>query len=58
MQRKEFKEIKINKEKRLRSLIEDPPILELEKLQDHLEYAILGKGLKLPMFMALNVKVN
>lgn len=37
---------------RLESLIEEPPELELKPLPEHLEYAFLAEGSKLPIIIA------
>ena len=58
IQRKEFEEIERTKENRLRPSIEDPPILKLNKLPNHLEYALLWKDLKLPIIVASNLKAS
>ena len=55
---KEFEEIDRTKENLLKSSIKDPPIMELKKLLDHLKYAILGKGSKLPIIVASNPKLD
>lgn len=42
----------------LRPSIEDPPDLELKTLPEHLEYAFLEEGLKLPVIIVGNVTVG
>ena len=56
--KKEFKEIDDNRGRRLKPSIEDPPILELKELPNHLEYAFLGEEATLPMIIASNLKVE
>lgn len=47
-----FEDINLEKFGRLKSSIEEPPELELKPLPEHLEYAFLAEGSKLPIIIA------
>lgn len=51
--------IEINSEnKKLKTLIEEPPKFDLKKLPDHLEYAFLVEGSKLPVIISSHLKCD
>ena len=56
VQKKESEEINDSRGRRLKPSIEDPPVLELKELLDHLEYAFLREGATLLMIIALNFR--
>ena len=47
-----FEELEKDKETRLKSSIEEPPVLELKQLPNYLEYAFLAENSKLPVIIA------
>ena len=58
VQKKQFKEMDRGTEQRLRPSIENPPILELKTLPEHLEYAFLQKDSKLPVIISSKLQVD
>nr|GEW57252.1 reverse transcriptase domain-containing protein [Tanacetum cinerariifolium] len=51
-------DLKLAKESKEKSSIEEPPELELKELTSHLEYAFLEDSNKLPVIIAKNLKVD
>nr|GEV52876.1 retrovirus-related Pol polyprotein [Tanacetum cinerariifolium] len=51
-------DLKLAKESKEKSSIEEPPELELKELPSHLEYAFLKDSNKLPVIIAKNLKVD
>nr|GEZ49419.1 reverse transcriptase domain-containing protein [Tanacetum cinerariifolium] len=51
-------DLKLAKESKEKSSIEEPPELELKELPSHLEYAFLEDSNKLPVIIAKNLKVD
>nr|GEZ64219.1 hypothetical protein [Tanacetum cinerariifolium] len=49
-------DLKLAKESKAKSSIEEPPELELKELPSHLEYAFLEDSKKLPVIIAKNLK--
>ena len=58
VRKKKFEKIDRGTEQRLRPSIEDPPILELKTLLEHLEYAFLQKDSKLPVIISSKLQVD
>nr|GEW27943.1 reverse transcriptase domain-containing protein [Tanacetum cinerariifolium] len=51
-------DLKLAKESKEKSFVEEPPELELKELPSHLEYAFLEDSNKLPVIIAKNLKVD
>nr|GFA38708.1 reverse transcriptase domain-containing protein [Tanacetum cinerariifolium] len=51
-------DLKVVKESKEKSSVEEPPGLELKELPSHLEYAFLEDSNKLPVIIAKNLKVD
>nr|GEW13607.1 reverse transcriptase domain-containing protein [Tanacetum cinerariifolium] len=51
-------DLKVAKESKEKSSVEEPPELELKELPSHLEYAFLEDSNKLPVIIAKNLKVD
>nr|GEX52272.1 reverse transcriptase domain-containing protein [Tanacetum cinerariifolium] len=51
-------DLKLAKESKEKSSVEEPPKLELKELPSHLEYAFLEDSNKLPVIIAKNLKVD
>nr|GEX26905.1 reverse transcriptase domain-containing protein [Tanacetum cinerariifolium] len=51
-------DIKVAKESKEKSSVEEPPELELKELPSHLEYVFLEDSNKLPVIIAKNLKVD
>nr|GEV80271.1 reverse transcriptase domain-containing protein [Tanacetum cinerariifolium] len=51
-------DLKVAKEPKEKSSVEEPPELELKELPSHLEYAFLEDSNKFPVIIAKNLKVN
>nr|GEY89394.1 reverse transcriptase domain-containing protein [Tanacetum cinerariifolium] len=50
-------DLKLDKESKAKSSVEEPPELELKELPSHLEYAFLEESNKLPLIIAKDLKV-
>nr|GFC43616.1 reverse transcriptase domain-containing protein [Tanacetum cinerariifolium] len=51
-------DLKVAKESKEKSFVEEPPELELKEFPSHLEYAFLEDSNKLPVIIAKNLKVD